>query len=259
MNVLQNLLELYNHLPLDSTYRVVVQGILENLDRMQNVTIYDVAEMTNSSRTTVWRTVQKMGYNNFSEFRHALQNAVSQYTYYNRMLPAKYCSDPKLLLGKIADQLKSAGNILEKNCPPELIEELACQIHQADKIRFYLPFQLSFVYSFQQNLAKTGKDTSYCVLLPDMLEDAANLDEHSIVFISAIEYAETLDMHSVFQKVAERKAGIWLAGNAGTQYRRFAQKLLLDTEDDLLSWITAFEMLILAVSEYYRFKYIDDL
>ena len=66
MNVLQNLMELYNQLPADSTYRVVAKGILENLSAAAEGTIYDVAELTDSSRTTVWRMVQKMGNFNIS-------------------------------------------------------------------------------------------------------------------------------------------------------------------------------------------------
>lgn len=259
MNILQNLLELYNHLAPDSTYRVVVKGILENLDLMQDATIYDVAEITNSSRTTVWRMVQKMGYHNFSDFRHALQNAVSQYTYYNRIIPAKYCSDPSTLLEKITAQLNDASRILERNCSPELILELTDEIYKADKIRFYLPFQLSFVYSFQQNLAKSGKDTAYCALQPDMIEDAGTLDEQSIVIISTIEYAETLDMRAVFRKIDEKNAKIWLAGDAGTQYHRFADRILMDEESGPVSWLPAFEAFILTLSEYYRFRYIDDI
>lgn len=258
MNILQNLLELYNHLSPDSTYRTVAKGILENLDKMQNVTIYDIAEITNSSRTTVWRMVQKMGYQNFSEFRHALQNAVSQYTYYNRMIPMKYCSDPDQILRHIKLQLNNAGQILEKSCSSELIFDLTEELYEAEKIRFYLPFQLPFVYSLQQNLAKTGKDTAYCVLLPDILEDAETLNERSIVFISTIEYAETLDMHSVFKKAAEKSAKIWLAGDVSTQYRRFADRILLDEEAGPVSWLTAFEGFFLALSEHYRYRYIDD-
>ena len=70
MNVLQSLTELYNHLSLDSTYRNVCKGILENLDEAANGTVYDIAELTNSSRTTVWRMVQKLGYKNFTDFHH---------------------------------------------------------------------------------------------------------------------------------------------------------------------------------------------
>ena len=67
MNVLQGLTELYNHLSFDSTYRNVCRGILENLEEAADGSIYDIAELTNSSRTTVWRMVQKLGYQNRSE------------------------------------------------------------------------------------------------------------------------------------------------------------------------------------------------
>ena len=77
MNVLQNLVELYNHLPMDSTYREVAKGILTHLEEVADATIYDVAELTCSSRTTVWRMIQKMGYGSYSEFRHALKQSVS--------------------------------------------------------------------------------------------------------------------------------------------------------------------------------------
>ncbi|MCF0132326.1 MAG: MurR/RpiR family transcriptional regulator [Bacteroidaceae bacterium] len=105
MNVLQNLTEIYNTLPCDSTYREVAKGILDNLGRMEEVTIYEIAEMTNSSRTTVWRLVQKMGYKSFSDFRFSLQAAVSQYGYYNRMLPPAVCADGEKMMHYMTEQM----------------------------------------------------------------------------------------------------------------------------------------------------------
>ena len=58
MNVIQSLTELYNSQDIDSIYRELALKILGNLNQMQRVTIYDIAELTNSSRTTVWRLVQ---------------------------------------------------------------------------------------------------------------------------------------------------------------------------------------------------------
>lgn len=71
VNVLQNLIELYNHLSWDSTYRDVVRGILMNLQEAADASIYELAELTNSSRTTIWRMLKLLGYDNYSAFRHA--------------------------------------------------------------------------------------------------------------------------------------------------------------------------------------------
>ena len=86
MNVLQNLVELYNHLPQDNTYRGIAGTILQHLPEMKEISVYDVAEMADASRTTVWRMVQMMGYENFTDFRYALQQAASKYSYYNRKI-----------------------------------------------------------------------------------------------------------------------------------------------------------------------------
>ena len=48
MNVLQSLTELYNSQDIDSIYRELALKILGNLDQMRRVTIYDIAELTNS-------------------------------------------------------------------------------------------------------------------------------------------------------------------------------------------------------------------
>lgn len=257
MNVLQNLIELYNTLPLDSTYRVVAKGILENLSKMRDVTVYDIAEITCSSRTTVWRMVQKMGYKNFSDFRHALQSAVTQYNYYNRMLPPEAVGTPDMILQAVTGQLRESIDVLEQGISPQTLSELAEQLHAARKIRFYMPFHLMFAGALQQNLAMDGKDTAFFGLLPDMLEDAQELDGHSILLISTIEFAETLDMREVFELAAKSGAVIWLAGNGHTQYRRYADRLLLDTEATAFGWLTALDGVMLALSEQYRKQYID--
>ena len=46
VNVLQNLIELYNHLSWDSTYRDVVRGILMNLQEAADASIYELAELS---------------------------------------------------------------------------------------------------------------------------------------------------------------------------------------------------------------------
>ncbi len=257
MNVLQNLIELYNTLPSDSTYRAVAEGILKNLNRMRDVTIYDIAEITCSSRTTVWRMVQKMGYKTFSDFRHALQAAVTQYTYYNRMLDADARQSPNTILEAVSGQLQEGTEVLERSLSPQTLSELTSQLHMAQKVRFYLPFRPIFAGVLQQNLAMDGKDTAVFALLPDMAEDAKKLDENSILLISVIEFAETMDMSEVFESARESGAKIWLAANSRTQYRRYADVMLLDVDATPFGWLSALEGALLALGEQYRAQYID--
>ena len=257
MNVLQNLTELYNSQDIDSVYRDLALKILGNLDQMRRVTIYDIADLTNSSRTTVWRLVQKLGYENFSDFRYALQSAASQYVYYNRMIEQRKTASGAALLNGLSRQLSDTNKLLSQSVTAEEIDELTDEIANASKVHFYLPFRTSFVYSFQQNLWIDGKNSEYQCLLPQMLSSTQYLDDRSIVLISTIEYAETLDMTRVFETIKEKGSTIWLSGNTESRYADYADRQLLVSKAPPAVWIIAFELFILALSERYRSKFID--
>ena len=257
MNVLQNLTELYNSQDIDSVYRDLALKILGNLDQMRRVTIYDIADLTNSSRTTIWRLVQKLGYESFSDFRYALQSAASQYVYYNRMIEQRKTASGAALLNGLSRQLSDTNKLLSQSVTAEEIDELTDEIANASKVHFYLPFRTSFVYSFQQNLWIDGKNSEYQCLLPQMFSSTRYLDDRSIVLISTIEYAETLDMTRVFETIKEKGSTIWLSGNTESRYADYADRQLLVSKAPPAVWIIAFELFILALSERYRSKFID--
>jgi DNA-binding MurR/RpiR family transcriptional regulator len=252
-------MELYNQLPLDSTYRVVAKGILENLDKVSDATIYDIAEMTNSSRTTVWRMVQKMGYDTYSDFRYALKAAVSQYTYYNRMLPEQDTRPENNIIPAFLSRFQKSYEYMEQKLNIAKIVVLAEELYSAERISFYLPFRIYSIYSLQQNLAMTGKKTGYFCLLPDMLEDAKTLDSDSLIIVNTLEFAETMDMSSVFLTAKSKGSKIILSNTYKSRYQSYADELLFDFEPnsnlDHASSIM-FESFILILSEVYRLRYI---
>ena len=227
MNVLQNLTELYNHLSFDSTYRNVCKGILENMEEAANGTIYEIAELTNSSRTTIWRMVQKMGYSNFSEFHHELKRAVKQYTYYNRILPKN-----------------------EGETPQEIKEKFMSQVMQ--------PYKDSSILALQQNLSMDGKQTGYYCLFPDMLEDSLTLDEHSIVFTNMIDHLETMDMTQVFENIKRQKARVYGSMAGKSRYQIYFDQILFSSkEGNVVEGVLTFQMYFFILNEIYRMKYID--
>lgn len=257
MNVLQCLTELYNSESMDSIYKELARRILENLDEMRNVTIYDVAEITNSSRTTVWRLVQKLGYRSFSDFKYAIRSASSQYVYYNRMIEHRKNITSAELITDVSKQLTTAGKIYKKYLSKELLEELTDELSDSVRIHFYLPFKSSFVYSFQQNLWKDGKFTEYCCMIPEMLKAAEYLDEDSIVFMNILEFTETQDMSEVVQKIKKKGARLWIAGNSSSNFEEKADRILFMMTAEPTAWALAFDCFLLSLSEYYRVRFID--
>lgn len=257
MNVLQNLIELYNHLPLDSTYREVAKGILMHLEQVADATIYDVAELTNSSRTTIWRMVQKMGYHSYSDFRHALKQSVGHYSYYNRIIPMNLVQEN--VEEVFSSQLKMAVKDMKTDLSVGELKQMAELIFQKERISFYLPFRSSAVSAFQQNLAMAGKETGAFCLLPDMLADAKEAGKESLVFFTAIEHAEAQDMTDILTALKEREARIAMFSSGESRYERFVDVLLCseNSSSAILSNIVRYEMYLFALSEVFRKHYID--
>ncbi|RHV00605.1 MurR/RpiR family transcriptional regulator [Firmicutes bacterium OM07-11] len=258
MNVLQNLTELYNHLSFDSTYRNVCKGILENMEEAANGTIYEIAELTNSSRTTIWRMVQKMGYSNFSEFHHELKRAVKQYTYYNRILPKNEGETPQEIKEKFMSQVMQTYQLMDTEMNMDEMESIVDEMAEADKIVFYTPYKDSSILALQQNLSMDGKQTGYYCLFPDMLEDSLTLDEHSIVFTNMIDHLETMDMTQVFENIKRQKARVYGSMAGKSRYQIYFDQILFSSkEGNVVEGVLTFQMYFFMLNEIYRMKYID--
>nr|WP_305137453.1 MurR/RpiR family transcriptional regulator [uncultured Schaedlerella sp.] len=254
MNVLQGLTELYNHLSFDSTYRNVCRGILENLEEAADGSIYDIAELTNSSRTTVWRMVQKLGYQNFTDFHHELKRAVKQYTYYNRLLPPEQSQDAVSVKDAMLAQAIETCETVRDQIDADEAERIAEELSDADKVVFYTPYKNSAILSLQQNLAMDGKETGYYCLLPDMMEDSSTLTEQSIVIVNMIEHVETMDMELVFANIKAKGAKIY---GVSKRYKKYLDReLFRGSREKVVTGVLLFDLYFLMLSEIYRMKYI---
>ena len=258
MNVLQNLTVLYNHLSPESTYRDVCKEILQHLDEAASGTIYDLAELTHSSRTTIWRMIQKLGYSSYTEFHHELNRAIGNYTYYNRILQPEDCESADTVKNALLNQVMTAHAEMEKRIDAASLEKVADLLYNADLVHFYTPFQTSAIYSLQQNLAISGKGTAYCCLIPEIIEESRSLTENSIVFISTIEHAETMNLHSVFESIQKQKAKVLGYQLNKSKYKEFIDLELLKYEQGSVSeGIIVFDTYFYMLSEVYRMKYIE--
>lgn len=257
MNVLQNLTAFYNQLTPDSTYRNVCKGILEHLDEAAEGTIYDLAELTHSSRTTIWRMIQKMGYESFTDFHYELKKAVKNYTYYNRILPEEECTTTENVKNSLLSQMVNAYESMKKHLDIESVEKVAEQLHNADKVRFYSAFQSSLIYSLQQNLAMSGVESAYYMLMPEIMEDSKQLTEKSVVFINTIEHAETMDLKAVFESIKKQGATVLGISTRKSKYKKYIdQEIMSEENGKIVEDLMMFDIYFYMLSESYRLKYI---
>ena len=258
MNVLQNLIELYDHLSIDSTYRSVVRKILLHLPEAAEATVYDLAELTESSRTTIWRMMQMLGYERFTDFHYALKQAVKHYSYYNRVIPSSRMHVEEDILQEIHTALKKALCSLESDLNADKLCRLARRVYEADGIYFFFPYRTPAITSFQQNLAMAGKETNVVCLLPDMLACAEAMGENCLVLCMTIEHAETMDMTGVFERLKEHRAYTVLFTGGESKYDEYVKEIVCGDPQNssVLESITRFEAFMFALSEIFRKIYI---
>lgn len=258
MNVLMNLISLYNQLPLDSTYRAVIKGILNNLHELADATIFDMAEITSSSRTTIWRMLKMAGYNSYSEFHHELNKIITQYSYYNWAFPVLPTSNYKDIMTMGPQLLKESAELIEKYITQNLVSDIAKLLYESTHVSFY-DFPSICTYFLIQNLSMAGKDVGFFDLLPKMMEDSTRLTEKSVVFAYSVETQDMKDLTPVFKAVQAKGAVLILGSSESSRYISYADYSLFPEDVTLkypLSRRYAFEIFLLTISEFYRKKYI---
>jgi len=154
--------------------------------------------------------------------------------------------------------VQKAYEDLQRQLDTRELEAVAQSVYESDRIRFYTSFQSSAIYSFQQNLAMSGKETACYRLLPDMIKDSQTLTDQSLVFIHTIEHAETMDMKQVFESINEQGASIFGVGASKSKYREYMDRILMENDNGkIVESMLSFDVYFYMLSEIYRLKYID--
>lgn len=259
VNILMNLISLYHNLPSNSTYRTVAERILANLPRMRNASIYEAEEITASSRSTISRMIRLMGYDTYTEFRHQLSSALDAYSYYNWSLPVTPQTTPEEITSLAGEQLRQSAALVEKSFTPELMEKVAGALHRAERVRFYdLPSTSS--YFLVENLAMDRKQTRQYSLYPDMLRDAEELDENSVVISYPVVTPDMMDLTPVYTAARNNGALLILGCDRDNHYCRQGDIFLFPQGTGRLPFPMArrhaMEMFYLVLSEFYRKTYL---
>lgn len=257
MNVLQNLIELYDILPQDSTYRKVVKSILTNMHDAANETVYGLADLSDSSRTTIWRMLRMLGYDRYTDFNYALKSADENYTFYNRMIPQSVAR--KDAVGGILAEVDSMAATIREDLKEEDLERLAKKIHGMKQVFFFFPYQTASISSFQQNLSMAGIETDVVCLLPDMRQTVQQATKETMVFSMTIEHAEAQDMTDVFRTLHEKGAYTLLFSDFETRYDEYINKQLCVSPkcDSAMANVLRYDVFIFALSEIFRRDYLN--
>jgi DNA-binding MurR/RpiR family transcriptional regulator len=187
MNTMHNLLSYYNNTTEDDIFHITLGTILNNWEQIEHSTINDVCTMCSVSPATISRLAKKLGFKNFTEFKHEIVSIWNNYSFYNRVLPVALSHNPNLIVSSYINTMRQMLNTIEETIDFDKIHQIVDGLHAAKRVRFYSYGKYYAEAPLQINLMRNGKDVLILVRHMDQLCDAKKLDDTSIVVIYAVE------------------------------------------------------------------------
>ncbi len=158
MHFIGNLFAVYDQCAAGDIDRTIIECLLRHLDELEDASIYDVADMANVSKTTIGRFIRRLGLESFTQFKFEMVQSFRKFKYHNRTIPAEYCRTPEETKANYLAVMESYLADLEKAADLGEMDRVVDAIHEAARVRFYMPHLGIALTSFETNLLVTGKD-----------------------------------------------------------------------------------------------------
>ena len=260
MHSLEDLIVYYNHCKKDDLYREVIAKILANLNKLENATIYEWADICYVSTTTISRLSRKLGYDSFIEFKTELMKSVERYSMVNQYVPTgerkNYGGGEEAtfigLLRRILDEFEAAVDYTKIDAYADLLERYK-------KIRIYSHGICFMEHHLQENLIMGGHDVDLISVAVAQYEDIKNLDEDTLVLFTCPLVHDGTMVGRVLKDIHAKGCKLFLITDSNYLfYLKYADYVYsfdgyLNMVDDL--WFSLFYSVL---SMAYRRKYVDE-
>lgn len=154
----------------------ILNIILENKEGLDKLTITEIARLANTSTTSIYRTVQRIGFSGFSEFKYYLKNLHTNN--YGRSAN----------VGTYKENLKHDLSMLLKNISDEEIEDICHAIYHAKNIYGYGTGwkQAALVKSLGNDFVYYGRNLTQIRTVTDLQNIVPILTKDDMVLIISL-------------------------------------------------------------------------
>lgn len=257
MNTLANLFAYYNNGEQD-VYHFVLEKILENTELFLRGSIYEIADYCSASTATISRLSQKLGYKNFSDFRHNLFDARHYYQYNNQVMPNELKPPVEKLSTCYFENMREMIASIETAATAQRIEHAADMLHEAKRVRIFT-FNTGYTeIGLQINLLMSGKESLRCDRFMDQIIAAKKLNAEDVVLIMAPDCSDALDIIPLTQIVQEKGAQSILITNSthSVHLGRVDFSIAFDGNNTNMD-LWGMYMIVDLISLRYRKKYVE--
>ncbi|MCR5526882.1 MAG: hypothetical protein K6F39_05805 [Lachnospiraceae bacterium] len=196
----------------DDVNCIIAEYVLQNIEKMADMSIYMLAKNCGVSTATVTRFVQKCGYENYIDFKdqcyeEADTRVIAQNSHPLEEMPFRQGFD-EINRNKDMDMLFAEVKKSITESSLEQAKKFAEEIHDYENVAFY---GISFVQIVAEHigneLLNLGK---YCTYLT-RLEDAPVQDREKSMLVIITMFGLQLPLSREFyQKAAEKYSNIWI-------------------------------------------------
>lgn len=210
-----NLINFLNTAELNDVYSNAAKIILENISKIPELTITDVANLCFVSTATISRLCRKLNYESFADFK---SDVTMNLRYFNRdsirmqfdhqlpVFPVHGKTTKELFVDhfeNIIDNLRATYNTIKF----EKLEDIVDRIYQSQEVCFAGNFFTQSVsMQLQIELAYLGKRCSAMYPLNSQREVVKQLSENDVIIVSSIAGGYWIDHPDMMREISKSKA-----------------------------------------------------
>lgn len=233
--------------------------LCHHLEEVPHLAIDEIAELCSTNPMMLSRIVRKLGYQNFSEFRLAARDTVSQSRYLNRNIPMDFV-DQDSPAESFLQYMEYMISLLRSDEVTVRIEAVCDALHGAKKVHFYGPPYFSiYMVMLLHDLISDGKEVHPYTTKESILLDMSSISADSLVFVVPNDLAVDVAFTRKIMEDVEQKGGrLVLHTEAGNSLLGFTKGPNLTYPGDhtaSASMVSSFVLNMLTMT--YRNKYLD--
>lgn len=182
------LLNYINTLDKNDSYYDVTRNILINFNKIENITINDLADLCFVSPATISRFCRHLGFANFQEFKRVCSENFSVENDYSKKLLDSFQENPRSAIENYTKSIIDNINDTLNNIDFDHLDEIAKKIHNAKSVSFFgIQFLHDMGEHLQNKLILMDKFMDAPTTFEEQLECAKKLDSNSIAIITSVE------------------------------------------------------------------------
>lgn len=201
MTGVEKLIIMYNSTEPCSMSKNILGNMLQNLNHIEHMNIYDLADACFVSPASISRMIKKLGYKNYSYFQKDIADCAHKYEYHNRIVVMDKIVEEEDIHDVFFNTLDKLFVSMRQTLDKGKLKKLAETIHESRKTSLYA-FEASFAESFlQYDIFMSGKVCEVYKYIPEMKENAKSLSEQDLVIMVAPKQIEGTAVDDVMTEV----------------------------------------------------------